>query len=147
MPMYECSHRGMVLSCDKIINPSELDQRHYPTGEFIPVPVPRSVKWKLREKAEVFIHNAGNGGLNGRNGTQELIDETLSLCFVREKLLCTLRGAQQFSLKLFFTRHVYSLSVLSILSTRKPLCLFCFPAQAFPSFSFKKDVHACRDVL
>jgi hypothetical protein len=31
------------------------------------------VEWKLREKANVFVHNAGNGGLGGRNGTRELL--------------------------------------------------------------------------
>lgn len=40
----------------------------------LPVPTPENVKWRLRTKAEVFICNAGNGGLGGRNGTKELLE-------------------------------------------------------------------------
>jgi hypothetical protein len=40
----------------------------------LPVPIPENVKWRLRTKAEVFICNAGNGGLGGRNGTKELLE-------------------------------------------------------------------------
>jgi glycosyltransferase involved in cell wall biosynthesis len=29
--------------------------------------------WRKRERAEVFVHNAGHGGLKGRNGTAEFI--------------------------------------------------------------------------
>lgn len=39
----------------------------------IKVPIPSHIKWRLRKKAEVFVHNAGNGGLGGRNGTEELL--------------------------------------------------------------------------
>ena len=73
MPMYECTNPEYARKAE-IINPSLLDQEKYPEGTFIPVPVPRSIKWRLREKAKVFIHNAGYGGLNGRNGTEELIN-------------------------------------------------------------------------
>ncbi len=72
MPMYECTRYPLPYEPDVIINPSLLDKEYYPEGEFIPVPV--SVPWRLREKAQVFVHNAGNGGLGGRNGTKELID-------------------------------------------------------------------------
>ncbi len=34
--------------------------------------VPVSVPWRQRTRAEVFVHNAGHGGLKGRNGTMEL---------------------------------------------------------------------------
>ena len=72
MPMYECSNPNMVRMADKIINPSLLDQQYYPEGVFIPIPVNQT--WKLRETAKVFVHNAGNGGLGGRNGTKELLE-------------------------------------------------------------------------
>lgn len=72
MPMYECSHPTHVKDSDGVINPSLLDQKYYPQGVFIPVPVQET--WRLREKAQVFVHNAGNGGLDGRNGTKELIE-------------------------------------------------------------------------
>lgn len=38
------------------------------------VTIPVEVKWRLREKALVFVMNAGNGGLGGRNGTAELVE-------------------------------------------------------------------------
>lgn len=72
MPMYECMPSELPHQPDKIINPSLLDQQYYPSGEFIPVPV--NVQWRLRNKANVFVHNAGNLGLRGRNGTAELIE-------------------------------------------------------------------------
>lgn len=73
MPMYECTPDWVIRSVDKIINPSLLDQRYFPQGKFLPVPVPDYVPWKKRKKARVFVHNTGHGGLNGRNGTKELL--------------------------------------------------------------------------
>lgn len=72
MPMFECSNPKIVEMADLILNPSALDQQYYPKG--IQVTVPVNVKWKLRNKARLFICNAGNGGLGGRNGTSELIE-------------------------------------------------------------------------
>lgn len=72
MPMYECEPEKLPYHPDHIINPSLLDQQYYPQGVFIPVPV--EYPWKQRTKAEVFVHNAGHGGLKGRNGTAELIE-------------------------------------------------------------------------
>jgi hypothetical protein len=74
MPMHEC----MPVShpqADITICPSPLDLQAYPDGVFLPVPVEDSIRagWRLRERAEVFVHNAGHGGLRGRNGTAELI--------------------------------------------------------------------------
>jgi hypothetical protein len=72
MPMYECSNPDIVKMADKIIVPSLLDKKYYPDAVFIPVPV--EVAWRQREYAKVFVHNAGNGGLGGRNGTKELLE-------------------------------------------------------------------------
>jgi len=71
MPMYECTLPKLVDDSDVVINPSLLDQKYYPQGQFIPVPVTQ--KWRQREKARVFVHNAGHGGLGGRNGTDEVL--------------------------------------------------------------------------
>lgn len=71
MPMYECMPTVLPAQPDMFLNPSLLDQSYYPTGTHIPVPV--EVPWKIREKALTFIHNAGHGGLRGRNGTAELL--------------------------------------------------------------------------
>lgn len=72
MPMYECTRNPLPYVPDLILNPSALDQKYYPNGTQVTVPV--SVPWKRREYARVFVHNAGNGGLGGRNGTRELLD-------------------------------------------------------------------------
>lgn len=72
IPMFECSNPNIVKMADKIINPSLLDQQYYPEGVFIPIPANKT--WKLRETAKVFVHNSGNGGLGGRNGTKELLE-------------------------------------------------------------------------
>jgi glycosyltransferase involved in cell wall biosynthesis len=37
-------------------------------------PIPVDVPWRQRTRAEVFVHNAGHGGLKGRNGTAELLE-------------------------------------------------------------------------
>ena len=72
MPMYECTPCPLPYSPDLILCPSDLDLRYFEQGRGVVVPV--DVKWKLREKACVFVHNAGNGGLGGRNGTKELLE-------------------------------------------------------------------------
>jgi len=72
MPMYECTNYPLPYVPDLILSPSKLDQIYYPDSTLVTVPV--TAKWKLRERAKVFVHNAGNGGLGGRNGTRELIE-------------------------------------------------------------------------
>lgn len=80
MPMHECLHerRFREYPPDLLLCPSLLDmQIEHPNKVFLPVPV--NVPWRLRTKAEVFVHNAGHGGLKGRNGTAELM-EAIRLC-------------------------------------------------------------------
>lgn len=76
MPMYECTTFPFIYQPDLIVAPSLLDFGFYrgkgvENIEYIPVPV--ESKWKQRDVAKVFVHNAGNGGIGGRNGTGELI--------------------------------------------------------------------------
>lgn len=71
---YECTRHPLPYYPDVIWSPSLLDQQYYPESVFITVPVPNHIKWKLRSKARLFVHNGGNGGLGGRNGTRELIE-------------------------------------------------------------------------
>lgn len=72
MVMYECTPNPLPYSPDLILCPSKLDLDYYKEGREVVVPV--NVKWKKREIARVFVHNAGNGGLGGRNGTKELLE-------------------------------------------------------------------------
>lgn len=80
MVMHECLHRENAgwHKPDLFLCPSLLDEkcviRNVP-GPFQTVflPVPADVPWRQRTRAEVFVHNAGWGGLKGRNGTAELL--------------------------------------------------------------------------
>ena len=92
MPMYECTHNPLPYHVDKIIVPSLLDQQYFPDSEFIPVPVPDYITWRKREKAEVFVHNAGNGGLGGRNGTEELLR---AMKFVKSPIKLIVRSQKE----------------------------------------------------
>lgn len=74
MPMHECMPRRLPYQPDAFLNPSHLDQQCYPQGVHIPVPYDGVHQWKRRERARTFLHSAGWGGLNNRNGTGELLD-------------------------------------------------------------------------
>lgn len=76
MTMYECTPTQVPYSPDLYLCPSVLDLQYFPTGKFIPVPVPDEIRERYRERqeAKVFVHNAGNGGLKGRNGTAEILE-------------------------------------------------------------------------
>lgn len=71
MVMYECTRHPLPYQPDVILAPSLLDKQFYPHAVHMPVPV--EVKWQQRKQARVFVHNAGNGGIGGRNGTNELL--------------------------------------------------------------------------
>jgi hypothetical protein len=71
-PMYECTPYPLFYEPDLILSPSALDKQYYPNS--IQVTIPVDVKWKQRTKAKVFIHNGGNLGLGGRNGTAEVLE-------------------------------------------------------------------------
>lgn len=73
MPMHECSQYPFPYFFDQVIAPSLLEMEKYPEYNPVFLPVPVSVPWKERKEAKVFVHNAGNGGLGGRNGTAELL--------------------------------------------------------------------------
>lgn len=77
IPMYECTQFPFPYEPDEVWCPSALDYQFYASHgkeNIIQIQIPTDVEWRLRKKAEIFVHNAGNGGLGGRNGTQELIE-------------------------------------------------------------------------
>ena len=74
MTMYECTPERLPSEPDRFLCPSELDLRHFPErSTYLPVPVD-GVEWRQRHRLETFVHNAGHGGLRGRNGTRELLE-------------------------------------------------------------------------
>lgn len=74
IPMYECTRFPFPYEPDEIWCPSALDHKFYGDKSTRQIQIPVNVEWRLREKAKVFVHNAGNGGLGGRNGTKELLE-------------------------------------------------------------------------
>lgn len=89
MPMYECTRSPMPYEPDLILAPSVLDLDYYKEKNVELVTVPVDVKPRLRQKAHVFVHNAGNGGLGGRNGTKELIE---AMKFVQKPVKLIIRS-------------------------------------------------------
>lgn len=75
MPMYE-SFKPEWDRPDFFMCPSLLDLQEIPEPkQFLPFPVNRKrLPFTQRKTAEVFLHNAGHGGMVGRNGTQVFID-------------------------------------------------------------------------
>lgn len=80
VPMYECTpSRFATLTKNHIevpdlwICPSLLDVDYFKHFNHTFIPMPVEYPWKLRERAETFVHNGGYLGLKGREGTVELI--------------------------------------------------------------------------
>ena len=75
MPMYECT--PYPTFADLYICPSVLDEDYYkqmyPEANVVQINVPVDIPWRLRKTVKTFVHNAGNGGTYGRNGTAELL--------------------------------------------------------------------------
>lgn len=87
MPMHECMPDPLPCWPDLMLCPSLLDldwadscrvsppiTPNKSPAMFLPVPAPdaNEVAWHRRGEARVFVHNAGHGGLLGRNGTAEV---------------------------------------------------------------------------
>lgn len=94
MPMYECTHKGPPAKPDLFLCPSLLDMNYYPNNSvFIPIPVdPELSPWRLREKAEVFIHNGGYLGIQGREGTLNVIT---AMRYVKSPLKLIVRSQER----------------------------------------------------
>lgn len=81
IPMYECEPKPLPVYPDALICPSLLDYDVFKSEakdkslvEYLPIPIDRAkVPFRQRSKALVFQHNAGHGGIIGRNGTTELL--------------------------------------------------------------------------
>lgn len=107
MPMHECHPKDQMPGTgaappDLYLCPSLIEWQHFHPSKFISgqtrsafLPVPVSVPWRKRERAEVFIHNAGWGGLRGRNGTLELLK---SWRYVRSQAKLIIRSQEQLEL-------------------------------------------------
>lgn len=74
MTMYECTPERLPAEPNVFLCPSKLDLQHFPPHHSVYLPVPVDIAWRQRTRAEVFVHNAGWGGLRGRNGTAEFLE-------------------------------------------------------------------------
>lgn len=71
--MYECSR--LLYYPDVLVGGSIMEKIHFGDSvKVIPVPAPKEIKWKKRTVARTFVHNAGHGGIGGRNGTAGLVE-------------------------------------------------------------------------
>lgn len=92
-PMYEITPFPMYP--DAFITTSDLDHQYYTKlypkvkSYRINIPVPSEIKWNKRKTAKTFIHNSGNGGTYGRNGTNELIE---SMKYVKSPIKLIIRS-------------------------------------------------------
>lgn len=94
IPMYECTQFPFPYEPDEVWCPSALDYKYYKDmgkENLKQIQIPVDVPWKLREKALTFVHNAGNGGLGGRNGTSELLQ---SLEYVKSPIKLIIRSQE-----------------------------------------------------
>ncbi|MFA5056480.1 MAG: hypothetical protein WC485_00065 [Opitutaceae bacterium] len=89
MPMYEWTPMPLPVPADVYLCPSMLDLQYYKDLPSLFVPVPVDVPWKQRTVAKQFIHNAGHGGTNYRNGTPELLE---AMRYVQSPIHLTVRG-------------------------------------------------------
>lgn len=89
IPMYECTRFPFPYEPDEVWSPSALDHQFYGDKSTKQIQIPVDSEWKLREKALVFVHNAGNGGLGGRNGTKELLE---ALKYVKSPIKLIIRS-------------------------------------------------------
>lgn len=72
--MYECTQNPLPYFPDVLVGGSVMEREYFGDRvKVINVPVEDNIKYKKRKMAKVFVHNAGHGGLAGRNGTKELI--------------------------------------------------------------------------
>lgn len=103
--MYECTPAELPAEPDVIICPSLLDLDYYPRGVYLPVPVDDAVRlsWRLRRRAEVFVHNSGWGGLKGRNGTAQFCE---AMALVKSKARFIVRSQCPVSLPVTPMYHV-----------------------------------------
>jgi hypothetical protein len=84
VPMYEYTPWPCPVEPDTVICPSNLDYDYYRglhhnnrapySCPVFRIDIPTEVKWRLRTHAKVYIHNAGHGGKDYRNGTLQLIE-------------------------------------------------------------------------
>ena len=76
--MYECfprqyfgspQHTPDLFLCPSLLDLEVFARLRSPACRVEHLPVPVEVPWRLRERAEVFVHMAGNGSFRDRNGT------------------------------------------------------------------------------
>ncbi len=85
--MMECTPLNHPVP-HKYLCPSLLDVQEFAKYNHAFLPLPVEVPWRLRERAEHFIHNGGYLGIRGREGTCTLIE---AMRHVKARIRLTIR--------------------------------------------------------
>jgi hypothetical protein len=123
MPMYECTRQPLPYEPDLILCPSALDLQYFKDKNAIQVTVPVDVECRERKKAKIFVHNAGNGGLGGRNGTKELLE---AMQYVKSPIQLIIR-TQESDIKSFDKRVIVEKGTIPKENLFKYGDVFIFP--------------------
>lgn len=105
IPMYECT--PIPIDADQFLCINELDyyiyKQAYPNKKvsFLRNPSNSNVKWRQREHARKFVHNAGYHFNSNRNGTLSILD---SLKYVKSPIELEIRSTKKIDIKITDSR-------------------------------------------
>ena len=93
IPNYEWTLDPLPVTPDLVICGSRLDTDYF-AGQYntvdIPIPVDtNTVVWRMRERARVFVHNAGHGQLHFAKGTPQVLE---AMQYVNAPIRLIVRG-------------------------------------------------------
>jgi hypothetical protein len=102
--MYECTPIVRPFHPHKYLCPSLLDVDYFRSHphELVQLPVDSRVRWRLREKAEHFVHNGGYLGMRGKDGVMREGTETVirAMQYVKSPIQLTIRVQENVSQEL-----------------------------------------------
>lgn len=104
MTMYEWTPKEPPCWFNTILCPSLIDLTYYPTGTYIPVPVPDEIPFEQRTKANRFLVNGGNLGYAGGRGTSQLFS---ALRYINRNIPITIRAQDNTELRRRLREHPY----------------------------------------
>lgn len=74
IPNYEWTPAPLPIAPDLVLCPSLLDMEYFESYPRLFLPIPVQQHWRLRQRAELFIHNAGHGQVGFAKGTPEVLE-------------------------------------------------------------------------
>lgn len=89
MPNYEYSPFPPPVKPDLVWCPSLLDRDYYKEYPHCVLPPPVDIPWRLRNRASVFVHNAGHGQRGWAKGTPRILG---AMQYVKSPIRLIVRG-------------------------------------------------------